>query len=178
MTSVLETTWPRIVQLAPERVAVVRTYGDPAVVGPAALSALDAVVSLVRAYDGAFVPGPVRVRWPNAYLQPREYWTGLWATPVPADTPYSWSLSQVSSDVSVQLQTWVYAEKVMEVHREGGSLSDEAAQEALFQLELEDDYTLEGPYEEVYLTPFGSANQSVIVRHALRPRHPRFPRRT
>ena len=80
----------RIVDMSPQRMAVVRTTGDPSLVAPKVLSALfGAAYGLKFALNKegiAFKVGAPRSRWPNIMSQPRDEWVGEWGIAVPDGT--------------------------------------------------------------------------------------------
>src|SRR5687768_8120683 len=81
---------PRVVELAPQRVAVTRSEGDPRIVGGPAIAALYGAVYRLKVgpkRQGIDLRvGHLRARWPKVEGQPRERWVGLWALPVPEGT--------------------------------------------------------------------------------------------
>ncbi len=76
----LAPTTPSIRHMADQRMATVRTIGDPGVTGRTATASLYAAVG-----GGA----GLRARWPNAHVASREEWVGLWGLPLPKGEPRS-----------------------------------------------------------------------------------------
>ena len=61
---------PYLTDLPTQHVAVLESRGDPAKVAAEVVPALYAAVGS---------PAPLRARWPNAHLAPKDDWIGLWA---------------------------------------------------------------------------------------------------
>jgi len=83
-------TEPEILEMKPEKMAVMYTKGDPSKVAEKTLPALfGSVYKLkfeLKRKGVMFKVGKLRARWPDAHLLPKDQWTGIWGLPVPEDT--------------------------------------------------------------------------------------------
>lgn len=104
---------------------------------------------------------PLRARWPDAHLLPKDRWTAHWALPVRDDTEV---LPQKSPDVEVKLETWEYGTVAQVLHV--GPYSEEGPTVAALHKFVEDSgYRLIGDHEEEYLTKPTSKVVKTIIRH-------------
>jgi hypothetical protein len=164
-------TDPVILELPPLQVAVVRSVGDPNVVGEAVFKALYGSVYTLKfarkkAGLGDFKVGVVRARWPNAHLAPREQWEAFWALPVPDDVT---ALPQKVPGTPVALETWPYGTVAQVLHL--GPYSDEGPTvQRLHAFIEEQGYAIAGLHEEEYLTRPDAKAQKTIVRYEVRRR--------
>jgi hypothetical protein len=143
---------PRIVDLPQQRMAVVETVGDPALVGEPALGSLyDAIAAC------GLTSGSLRARWPNAHDHERAEWRALWALPVPDDAP--------EPGGTVRLETW-YGGLVAEILHEGVFGEDGVqAVKRLRRFIADCGYEIVGPAEEEYVTAPGDASTRMIIRY-------------
>ena len=160
-----KTQAPQLVDLPAQTMAVVQTVGDPSRLDPAFVGALyGAVYGLkfaLKAQGRAFKVAPLRARWPDAHLVPREQWTGLWALPVPDDTT---ALPQKNPAVQVRLERWEYGRVAQILHL--GPFSTEAGSIVrLHQFVAEHGYVINGMHEEEYLTRPTAKTQKTIIRY-------------
>ncbi len=144
---------PRLRELPTQHMAVLESFGDPAEVAP------DVVP---RLYAAVRVPAPLRVRWPNAHLVPKDEWIGLWALPI-ADG--------VTEIEGALIQDWEYGQ-VAEIVHEGPYETEAESVVKLQEFVAEHDLELVGPHEEEYLTPPGAVPQRTLIRYRVssRPR--------
>jgi len=159
---------PEIVALPAQRMAVVRTVGDPNVVGGEALPALYAAVYALKFAEKQrgqdFAVGPLRARWPDFALTPKDQWRGVWGLPVPDGTT---KLLQKSPVVPVTVELWDYGEVAQVLHP--GPYSEEAPTvERLRRFIDEHGYEIAGAHEEEYLTRPGAKAQRTIIRYPVR----------
>lgn len=161
-------TEPRLLQTAPQKMAVVTTVGDPNVVGPDVFPALyGAVYTLKFALKKSGVDykvPPPRARWPNAHIAPKDQWIGRWGLPVPEETV---TLTQKVSGVEVKLEVWEYG-TVAEIMHLGSFDTEEPTVERLHRFIEEAGYEIAGPHEEEYLTRPGAKAQKTLIRYAVR----------
>jgi hypothetical protein len=143
---------PRIVDQPKQRMAVVETVGDPALVGEPALDSLYGAIAACGS-----TPGSLRARWPNARDHERTEWRALWALPVSEDAS--------EPGGPVRLETW-YGGLVAEILHEGPF--DEDGVQAVKRLRrfiVDCGYEIAGPAEEEYVTAPGDASTRTIIRY-------------
>lgn len=157
---------PEIVEMPARRVATVTTKGDPNVVGESVFPPLYGSVFTLK-FDlkkkglETFKVEPLRARWPDAHLLPKDQWTAYWALPVPDDTEI---LPQKVPDARVDLVTWEYGTVAQVLHI--GPYSEEGPTVAALHKFVEDNgYRLIGDHEEEYLTKPTSKVVKTIIRH-------------
>lgn len=144
---------PHLNELPPQRVAVMESRGDPAKVAPELVP---------RLYAAVRAPAPLRARWPNAHLAPKDEWIGLWALPVADD---------VTEVAGAQIEEWEYGQ-VAEIVHEGPYETEQESIAKLQAFVAEQGLELVGPHEEEYLTPPGVDPQRTLIRYRVssRPR--------
>jgi hypothetical protein len=161
---------PEILILPRQRMAVVRTVGDPNVVGKDVLPALYGAVYTLKFAEKKrgrdFSVRPLRARWPDFADTPKDRWRGIWGIPVPDGTT---ELPQKSPAVRVALEDWEYGLVAQVLHR--GPYSEEAPSvERLRRFIAEQGYEIAGAHEEEYLTRPGVKAQKTIIRYPVRRR--------
>jgi DNA-binding PadR family transcriptional regulator len=164
---------PQLVELPARTMAVVRTVGDPGVVGPRVFPALYGAVyplKFARKKQGADfrVEAPC-ARWfsgPDWRSVPRDEWTAAWALPVPADTA---ELAQKDPETPVKVEKWDYG-TVAQVLHVGTYAEEEPTIVALHAYIEEKGFEIAGPHEEEYMSRPGSKVQKTIVRYQVRPK--------
>lgn len=160
---------PRIVDMPDQRMAVVRTTGDPNTVASQAVGALFGAVytlkfDLKKKQGVDFKVGALRARWPNAGQAPKEEWLALWGLPIPADTE---SLPQKVPGVEVKAETWGYGTVAQILHV--GPYSEEMPTiQRLHEFIRASGYEVSGPHEEEYLTRPEAKLQKTIIRYTVR----------
>jgi hypothetical protein len=164
---------PQVVELPARTMAVVRTVGDPGVVGPRVFPALYGAVyplKFARKKQGADfrVEAPC-ARWfngPDWRSVPRDEWTAAWALPVPADTV---ELTQKDPETPVEVERWDYG-TVAQVLHVGTYAEEEPTIVALHAFIDQQGLEVAGPHEEEYLSRPGSKAQKTIIRYQVRPK--------
>jgi hypothetical protein len=159
---------PHVIELPPQRMAVVTTVGDPNMVGEQAMSALyGAVYTLkfaLKKQGREFKVGALRARWPDAHLTPKEEWLGIWGLPIPDDTT---ELVQKVPGVEVRIETWDYGTVAQILHL--GPFSTEGPTIArLHEFITTRGYAMVGVHEEEYLTRLTAKVQKTIIRYPIR----------
>lgn len=157
---------PEITELPARKMATVTSKGDPNTTAQEAMSALYGAVYTLK-FDlkkkdlETFKVEPLRARWPDAHLLPKDQWTAYWALPIPEDTE---TLPQKSPDAQVVLKTWEYGTVAQVLHV--GPYSEEGPTiAALHKFVEENGYKLIGDHEEEYLTKPTSKVVKTIIRH-------------
>lgn len=163
-------TRPRLREMANQKMAVVRTFGDPNEVGSQAIPALyGSVFSVKFARKRAgtlpdFKVGPLRARWPDFADAPKQRWHGLWGLPLPDDVV---ELPQKQPGTEVEVETWSYG-TVAEVIHTGPYSAEPPTIEALRGFIRENGYEIAGAHEEEYLTRPNAKVQKTIIRYPVR----------
>jgi hypothetical protein len=165
------TQTPQIIELPRQTMAVVHTTGDPATPGAAALPALYGAIYCLRAalkrQGVAFSVGPLRARWPDAHLLPREQWSATWALPVPDGTTAA-ALPQQDPQTPVTVEEWEYGTVAQILHL-GPYATEGPSIERLHAFIARGGYAMCGPHEEVYLTrPIAKQPKTLICSQVRR----------
>ena len=150
----LAATTPSIRHMPDARMATVRTIGDPATTGRSATASLYAAVG----------GGPLRARWPNAHIAPRDEWVGVWGIPLPEGEPRA-----TPGMTPLMVETWTYGD-VAEIVHLGPYATEGESIARLHRFIGDQGYEIAGPHEEEYLTPPGAADQRTLIRYAVRRR--------
>ena len=159
---------PQIIELPRQRMAVVRTVGDPDrvmhLVVPALYSAVYRLAHDLRTAGRDFTVGHLHVRWPGDHRFPRYTWFGVWGLAIPLDTL---SLPQKFPHISVEIETWEYGTIAELVHK-GPAREEDLSVEHLRALISEKGYEIAGPLEEEYSSGPEPSIEKVIVRYQIR----------
>ncbi|MGZ4213691.1 MAG: GyrI-like domain-containing protein [Actinomycetota bacterium] len=159
---------PRITELRPQRMAVVRTDGDPQIVSGPAIEALYGAVYRLRALATAggrtFSVGPLRARLPNAHLAPKSEWITYWALPIPNETL---QIPKDGTSTPIAVEVWLYG-TVAEILHVGAYSEEEDNIRRLHEYIAEHGYEIAGAHEEEYLTPPDAAPPKTIIRYPIR----------
>jgi hypothetical protein len=161
-------TAPQILEMPPQRMAVVYTQGEPNSVGPDVMSALyGAVYNLkfaLKKQGRDFKVASLRARWPDAHLVPKDQWQGIWALPIPDDTT---ELVQKKPGIEVKIETWEYGTVAQILHL--GPFSTEGPTVARLHTFIEENgYEIVGTHEEEYLTGITAKAQKTLIRYPVR----------
>ena len=156
-------TDPQILEMPPQKMAVVRGKGTPDKVFAELMPALYGSVYTLK-FDlkkkglPIFKVGGLRARYPDAHLVPMEEWTHIIGLPVPDDTD---SLPQKVHGVEVKLETWEYGTVAQILHR--GSYDQEGpAIERLHKFIYDSGCEIVGVHEEEYLTTHAKVVKTLI----------------
>ncbi len=164
-------TDPEILEMPPQKVAVVTGKGAPAKVFSELMPALYGSVYTLR-FDlkkkglPVFKVSGLRARYPDAHLVPMEQWTHIIALPVPDGTT---SLPQKVPGIEVKLETWDYGTVAQILHL-GGYDQEGPNIERLHKFIQENGYEIAGMHEEEYLTRPDAKVPKTIIRYPVRRR--------
>lgn len=161
---------PRLVHKPKQRMAVVTTVGDPNKDMEGAVSALYRAAyqhkfSLKRAGKDDFKVGPLIARWPDAHLEKKSQWTGVWGLPIPSGTR---RLLAETSAVEIALETWDYGAKVAEILHLGAYTEEGPTIEVLHAFIHDQGYEIAGVHEEEYLTRPDAKVVKTVIRYPVR----------
>ena len=161
-------TDPQIVQMPPQKMAVVYGRGRPDEVFAALMPALYGsayTLKFDRKKKGLadFKVSGLRARYPDAHLVPMEQWTHIIGLPVPEDVT---SLPQKVPDIEVKLETWHYGTVAQILHL-GPYDQETPTVETLHQFIQENDYQIAGVHEEEYLTRPDAKIVKTLIRYPI-----------
>jgi len=162
---------PSLVEMPAQKMATVRSVGDPNVVGAQVFPALFGAVftlkfKVLKPRGVEFKVSAPRARWPLPLGTPHDQWVGLWGIPVPDDVD---ELPQTAPDVPVTVETWEYGTVAHILHL--GPYADEEPTVARLQAFIaESGYEIAGAHEEEYLSRPEAKNMKTIIRYPVRPR--------
>jgi hypothetical protein len=161
--------YPRIIDIPPQKMAVVTTVGDPNDVFSRVLPALYGSVythkfDLKKQGKETFKVGKLFARWPDAHIKPKNQWTAVLGVPIPDNTT---ELPQKVPEVQVKIDTWQYGVTAEIMHK--GPYSEEGPTvEALHKFIEEQGYEIAGTHEEEYLTMPDAKIPKTIIRYPVK----------
>jgi len=160
---------PQILEMPPQKMAVVYAKGAPDKVFPEFMPALYGSVYTLK-FDlkkkglPTFKVSGLRARYPDAHLVPKEEWTHIIALPIPEDTT---SLPQKVPGIEVKIETWDYGTVAQILHL--GAYSQAQPTAELLQQFIEDSgYQIAGVHEEEYLTTPDAKVPKTIIRYPVK----------
>jgi len=161
-------TEPEIVKLPAQKMAVVRTVGNPNAVAMKALGPLYGSVFTLK-FDlkkkgKEFTVTGLRARWPNAHLAPKKEWIGIWGLPIPPGTR---KLPQKDPKTEVKIERWEYG-TIAQILHIGSYSAEKPSVDRLHRFIEESGYEIAGPHEEEYLTRPTAKAPKTIIRYAVR----------
>lgn len=162
-------TDPQILEMPPQKMAVVRGKGTPDKVFPELMPALYGSVYTLK-FDlkkrglATFKVSGLRTRYPDAPLVPMEEWTHIIGLPIPEDTT---SLPQKVPGTEVKLETWEYGTVAQILHL-GPYDQEEPTIRRLHQFIEENGYEIAGVHEEEYLTRPDAKVIKTIIRYPIK----------
>ncbi len=162
---------PQILEMPPQKMAVVHGKGTPDKVFSELMPALYGSVYTLK-FDlkkkglPTFKVGKLRARYPDACLVPKEEWTHIIGLPVPEDTA---SLPQKVPGIEVKIETWEYGTVAQILHL-GPYDQEDPTIERLHKFIEESGYEIAGVHEEEYLTTPDAKVIKTIIRYPVRKR--------
>ncbi len=161
-------TEPQILEMAPQKMAVVYAKGAPDKAFPQVMPALYGSVYTLK-FDlkkrglPTFKVSGLRARYPDAQLVPKEEWTMILGLPIPEDTA---TLPQKEGAV-VNIETWEYGE-VAQVLYLGPYDQEEPTITSLHRFIEDNGYQIAGAHEEEYLTRPNVKVPKTIIRYSIK----------
>ncbi len=169
MTAKPSKTDPAIIEMPPQKMAVVVGKGAPDKVFPELMPALYGSVYTLR-FDlkkkglPTFKVCGLRARYPDAHVKQMSEWTMIIGLPVPADTK---SLPKKVPGIEVRLETWEYGTVAQILHL--GPYDQETPTIQRLHKFIEDNgYEIAGFHEEEYLTRPNVKVPKTIIRYPVR----------
>ncbi len=164
-------TEPQILEMPPQKMAVVTGKGTPDKVFAELMPALYGSAYTLR-FDlkkkglPTFKVSGLRARYPDAHLVSMEKWTHIIGLPVPEDTT---SLPQKVAGIKVKLETWDYGTVAQILHL-GAYDQEQPNIERLHKFIEDSGYEIAGFHEEEYLTRPDAKVPKTIIRYPIKKR--------
>jgi hypothetical protein len=159
----------QIIEMPPQKMAVVSGKGTPEKVFTALMPALYGSVFTLK-FDlkkkglPTFKVSGLRARYPDAATKPKEEWNHIIALPIPDDTAV---LPQKVAGIEVTIETWQYGTVAQILHL--GSYSEEEPNiERLHRFIKDSGYEITGHHEEEYLTRPNAKVVKTIIRYEVK----------
>jgi hypothetical protein len=169
MTPRKSKTEPQILEMPPQKMAVVYGKGAPDKVFPELMPALYGSVYTLK-FDikkkglPTFKVSGLRARYPDAHLVPMDEWTHIIGLPIPEDTT---SLPQKVAGTEVKIETWQYGTVGQILHL--GPYDQECATvERLQKFIADNGCEIAGMHEEEYLTTPDAKVIKTLIRYVVR----------
>ncbi len=161
-------TDPKIIEMPPQKMAVVQGKGAPDKVFSEVMPALYSCAytlkfDLKKKGQPTFKVSGLRGRYPDAHLVPKDEWTIIMGLPVPNDTN---SLPQKIPTIEVRLETWDYG-TVAQILHIGAYDQEGPTIERLHQFIEKNGYQIAGPHEEEYLTQPDAKVVKTLIRYVV-----------
>ncbi len=162
-------TEPQILEMPPQKMAVVHAKGAPDKVFSEFMPALYGSVYTLK-FDlkkkglPTFKVSGLRARYPDAHLVPKADWTMIIGLPIPEDTDF---LPQKVAGLNVNIETWKYGTVAQILHL-GPYDQEEANIERLHRFIEENGYTVASAHEEEYLTRPDAKVPKTIIRYEIK----------
>jgi len=162
-------TDPQIVEMPPQRMAVVTGKGAPDKVFSELMPALYGSAytlkfDLKKQEKPTFKVSGLRARYPDAHLVPKDEWIHIIGLPIPEDTA---SLPQKVPGIEVKIEDWEYGTVAQILHI--GAYDQEGPNiERLHRFIEESGYEIAGYHEEEYLTGPGAKVMKTIIRYPVK----------
>ena len=160
---------PQILELPPQKMAVVSGKGTPEEVFSGLMPALYGSVYTLK-FDlkkkglPTFKVTGLRARYPDAHLVAMKEWFIIVGLPIPEDTL---SLPQKVAAIEVKIETWEYGTVAQILHL--GSYDQEQPNiERLHRFIEENGYEITGMHEEEYLTRPNAKVPKTIIRYVVK----------
>jgi len=156
---------PKILEMPPQKMAVVRGKGSPDKVFPELMPALYGSVFTLK-FDlkkkglPTFKVSGLSARYPV----PMEEWTHIMALPIPEDTV---SLPQKVPGIEVKIETWPYGTVAQILHL-GPYNQEGPTVERLHRFIEDSGYKIAGDHEEEYLTSPDAKVVKTIIRYVVK----------
>ncbi len=166
-------TDPQILEMPPQKMAVVHAKGAPDKVFPEFMPALYGAVytlkfDLKKQGRPTFKVSGLHGRYPDAHLVPKEAWTMILGLPIPEDTTV---LPKKVPNVTVSIETWEYGTVGQILHL--GAYDQEDDDIARLQGFIADSgYEIAGDHEEEYLTTPGAKVIKTLIRYEVIKKQP------
>ncbi|MFC1994629.1 GyrI-like domain-containing protein [Chloroflexota bacterium] len=162
-------TDPQLIEIPPQKMAVVYGKGAPDEVFPKLMPALYSSVYTLK-FDlkkkglPTFKVSGLRARYPDILQVAKDEWTIIIGLPVPNDTI---SLPQKVASIQVKLEIWDYG-VVSQILHLGSYDQEDTTIEHLHKFIKESGYETAGFHEEEYLTRPDAKIAKTIIRYPVK----------
>ncbi len=162
-------TDPQILEMPPQKMAVVHAKDAPDKVFPEFMPALYGAVYTLK-FDlkkqglPTFKVSGLRGRYPDAHLVPKEAWTMILGLPIPEDTT---TLPQKVPGITVGIEEWSYG-TVGQILHLGAYDQEGAGVERLQGFITDSGYEIAGDHEEKYLTTPDAKVVKTLIRYEVK----------
>ena len=162
-------TDPQILEMPPQKMAVVHAKGAPHKVFPEFMPALYGSAYTLK-FDlkkkglPTFKVSGLRARYSDAHLVPMEEWTHIIGLPIPEDTT---SLPQKVTNIEVKIEQWQYGTVAQILHL-GPYDQEHATVERLHRFIEDSGYKIAGIHEEEYLTSPDAKVIKTLIRYPIK----------
>ncbi len=162
-------TDPQILEMPPQKMAVVHAKGAPDKVFPEFMPALYGSAYTLK-FDlkkkglPTFKVSGLCARYPDAHLVPIDEWTMIIGLPIPEDTS---ALPQKVPSIEVKIEQWPYGTVAQILHL--GPYDQECATvERLHKFIAGSGYEIAGVHEEEYLTSPDAKVVKTLIRYPVK----------
>ena len=162
-------TEPQVLEMPPQKMAIVRGKGAPDKVFPELMPPLYGSVYTLK-FDlkkkglPTFKVTGLRARYPDAHLVPMDEWTHIIGLPIPEDTT---SLPQKVAGTEVKIEQWEYGTVAQILHL-GAYDQEGPTVERLHKFIEDGGYEIAGMHEEEYLTSPDAKVVKTIIRYPVK----------
>jgi len=162
-------TDPQILEIPPQKMAVVTGKGAPEKVFAELMPALYGSAYTLK-FDikkkglPTFKVSGLRARYPDVLNVPKEEWTHIIGLPIPDDTT---SLPQKVAGIEVKLETWDYGTVAQILHLRAYD-QEQPNIEHLHKFIEENGYEIAGVHEEEYLTRPDAKVPKTVIRYPIK----------
>jgi len=162
-------TDPQILEMPPQKMAVVHAKGAPHKVFPEFMPALYGSAYTLK-FDlkkkglPTFKVSGLRARYSDAHLVSMEEWTHIIGLPIPEDTT---SLPQKVPNIEVKIEQWQYGTVAQILHL-GPYDQEHATVERLHRFIEDSGYKIAGIHEEEYLTSPDAKVIKTLIRYPIK----------
>lgn len=159
---------PEVKEYKERKVLTVTSKGDPNLVSQPYMKALykaayHAKMKIYKPKGVIMSIGKLCAFWPNAHLEEKSKWVGIWGVEVPEYFKES-DLIQMFPEIEVRLEIWPGGLFAEILHL--GPYSEEGPTvEKLHTFIKKEGYRIVGEHEEQYLTKPDSKNQKTVIRY-------------
>ncbi|MFH1288435.1 MAG: GyrI-like domain-containing protein [bacterium] len=140
---------PKMRAIPRQKMLVVKSIGNPNVVGGAAFKTLFKTFYTLKKNNKGLKMSAPKARWPNTPETQKNEWVGIYGLPIPA-TVETLPQGTEKSSPDVKIEYWEYG-AVAEILHVGPYNEETPTIEKLHKFISDSGYKITGPHEEEYL---------------------------